>query len=58
MKLTELIGKEAFCENRKIGKITDIIVDGEEWKITHFEIELKKKQLSRYSALNQQSKTC
>jgi hypothetical protein len=26
----------------KIGKITNIIVDGEEWKITHFEIELKK----------------
>ncbi len=42
MKLNELIGKEVFCENRKIGKITNIIVDGEEWKITHFEIELRK----------------
>jgi sporulation protein YlmC with PRC-barrel domain len=42
LKFSELIGKEVFCENMKIGKITNIIVDGEEWKITHFEIELKK----------------
>ncbi len=42
MKFNELVGKEVFCENRKIGKITNIIVDGEEWKITHFEIELNK----------------
>jgi hypothetical protein len=26
----------------KIGKITNIIVDGDEWEITHFEIELNK----------------
>jgi len=42
MKFSELIGKEVYCENMKIGKIINIIVDGEEWKITHFEIELKK----------------
>ena len=42
MKYTELVGKEVFCEGLKIGKITDILIDGEEWKITHFEIELKK----------------
>lgn len=42
MKFNELLGKEVFCENMKIGKIINIIVDGEEWKITHFEIELKK----------------
>lgn len=42
MKFNELVGKEVFCENMKIGKITNIILDGEEWKITHFEIELKK----------------
>ena len=42
MKYTELVGKEVFCEGLKIGKITDILIDGEEWKITHFEIELRK----------------
>ena len=42
MKFNELIGKEVFCENMKIGKITNIIIDGEKWKITHFEVELKK----------------
>ena len=42
MRFSELIGKEVYCENMKIGKITNIIVDEEEWKITHFEIELRK----------------
>ena len=42
MKFNELLGKEVFCENMKIGKVINVIVDGEEWKITHFEIELKK----------------
>ena len=42
MKFNDLIGKELYCENMKIGKITNVIIDGEEWKITHFEIELKK----------------
>lgn len=42
MKYRELVGKEVFCEGLKVGKITDILIDGEEWKVTHFEIELKK----------------
>jgi len=42
MKFSELIGQEVFCEGLKVGKITDILVDGEEWKVTHFEIELRK----------------
>ena len=42
MKFNELIGKELYCEGLRLGKITNIIVDGEEWKITHFEIELRK----------------
>jgi len=42
MKFSELIGQEVFCEGLKVGKITDILVDGEEWKATHFEIELRK----------------
>jgi len=42
VKFSELIGKEVYCEGLRVGKITDVIVDGEEWKITHFEIELKR----------------
>jgi sporulation protein YlmC with PRC-barrel domain len=42
MKFRELIGKDLYCEGSKIGRIIDVIVDGEEWKITHFEVELRK----------------
>jgi sporulation protein YlmC with PRC-barrel domain len=42
VKFTELIGKEVYCEGLRIGKITNILIDGEEWKVTHFEIELRK----------------
>jgi len=42
VKFSELIGKEVYCEGLRVGKITDVLVDGEEWKITHFEIELKR----------------
>jgi len=42
LKFSELIGKEVYCEGLRVGKITNILVDGEEWKITHFEIELRR----------------
>lgn len=42
MKFSELIGKEVYCEGLRVGKITNILVDGEEWKVTHFEIELRR----------------
>jgi sporulation protein YlmC with PRC-barrel domain len=42
VKFSELIGKEVYCEGLRVGKITDVLVDGEEWKVTHFEIELKR----------------
>jgi len=42
VKYTELVGKEVYCEGLRVGKITDILIDGEEWKVTHFEIELRK----------------
>lgn len=42
MKFSELIGKEVYCEGLRIGKISDVLLDGEEWKITHFEVELSK----------------
>jgi sporulation protein YlmC with PRC-barrel domain len=42
VKFSELIGQEVYCEGLRVGKITDVIVDQEEWKVTHFEVELKK----------------
>ena len=42
MKYTELVGKEVYCEGLKVGRISDIVIDGEEWKVTHFEIELRR----------------
>ena len=42
MKYSELIDKEVYCEGLKVGKISDVIIDGEEWKVTHLEINLRK----------------
>jgi len=38
----ELLYKEIYVENLKVGIITDVIIDAEEWKITHLEVELTK----------------
>jgi sporulation protein YlmC with PRC-barrel domain len=42
MKFSELIEQNVYCEGLRIGKIKDIHVDGEDWKVTHFELELTK----------------
>ena len=42
MKVSELIDQEIYAEGLRVGKIKDVHVDGEDWKITHFEIELTK----------------
>ena len=42
MRTSELIDKDVFALEEKIGKVKDIEVDPEEWKITHLEIELEK----------------
>jgi len=38
----ELEDKDVFVENRKIAKVKDLVIDTDEWKITHLEIELTK----------------
>ena len=38
----ELLYKEVYCENLKVGIVTDVIIDVEEWKITHLAIKLTK----------------
>ena len=43
MKFQELIDKDVFVGGgMKIGKVKDVLIDTEEWKITHLEIELTK----------------
>ncbi len=42
MKMSELIDKEVYVESFKVGKVKDVHIDGEDWKITHLEIELAK----------------
>ena len=42
MKVSELLKKNVYAEDLNVGKIIDIVVDMEELKITHFELELSK----------------
>jgi len=42
MKSKELLGKDVFALDEKIGKIKEIEIDQPEWKVTHLEVELDK----------------
>jgi sporulation protein YlmC with PRC-barrel domain len=42
MRTSELIDKDVFAVDEKIGKVKGIEVDPEEWKVSHLEIELEK----------------
>ena len=42
MKTSELIDKEVYVETFKVGKVKDVHVDPEDWRVTHFEVELTK----------------
>ena len=43
MKISELIDKNVYAEGGfNVGKIKNVILDAEEWKVTHLEIELTK----------------
>jgi sporulation protein YlmC with PRC-barrel domain len=41
-KFSELADKDVFVENRKIAKVKDVVIDTDEWKVTHLVIELTK----------------
>jgi len=43
VKFYDLLDKNVFVDDEKIAKIKDVIIDTDEWKITHLEIELNKK---------------
>jgi sporulation protein YlmC with PRC-barrel domain len=42
MKVSELVDKEVYVETFKVGKVKDVLLDAEEWKVTHLEVELTK----------------
>ena len=41
-KFTELVNQEVFVDEERIAKVKDVIIDTDEWKITHLVIELTK----------------
>jgi len=42
MNSRDFMDKNVFALNEKIGKIKEIEVDSQEWKVTHLEVELDK----------------
>ena len=42
MKSKEFMDKDVFALDEKIGKIKEIEIDADEWKVTHLEVELDK----------------
>ena len=41
MKASNLLEKEVYVENFKVGKIKDLHID-DDWKVSHLEVELTK----------------
>jgi sporulation protein YlmC with PRC-barrel domain len=41
-KSKELIDKDVWAVDEKIGKVKEIEIDLENWKVTHLEVELEK----------------
>jgi sporulation protein YlmC with PRC-barrel domain len=42
MNFSELKGQNVIVDNQKIAEVKDVVIDTEEWKITHLVIELSK----------------
>ncbi len=42
MNSKDFLDKDVFIENEKIGKVKELGIDTEDWKVTHLEIELTK----------------
>jgi sporulation protein YlmC with PRC-barrel domain len=42
MNFGELKDQDVFAGNEKIGKVKDVVIDTDGWKMTHLEIELAK----------------
>ena len=42
MNFSELKDQDVFVDNQKIAKVKDVVIDTENWKITHLIVELTK----------------
>jgi len=42
VNFSELKDQDVFVDNEKIGKVKDVAINTDEWKMTHLEIELTK----------------
>jgi sporulation protein YlmC with PRC-barrel domain len=42
MRSKDFMDKDVFALDEKIGKIKELDVDADEWKVTHLEVELDK----------------
>jgi hypothetical protein len=42
MKSREFLYKDVFAEDEKIGRVKELGIDPEDWKVTHLEIVLEK----------------
>ncbi len=42
IKSSELVNSPIFVEDMKLGKIKNVIIDSEGWKLTHLEVEITK----------------
>ena len=42
MKFSEMMDQDVIAEGEKIGEIKDLVIDEQEWEVTHLEIRLTK----------------
>ena len=42
MIFSELKDQDVFVDNQKIAKVKDVVIDTDEWKVTHLVLELTK----------------
>ncbi len=42
LKSGQILEKRIICEDLEVGKVKDFLIDSEQWKITHLEVELTK----------------
>jgi len=52
VKFSEMINKEVYVETFKVGAVKDVVVDPEEWKVTHLEIDLTKEAAKELIGVN------
>ena len=42
IKSRELFDKKVVCENLTVGEVKEVIIEPDQWKTTHLEVELSK----------------